>query len=70
MRSSSSADVHSENLVILMVQLSTLIVCNKIVGDPEGANFIGKAKLLETPMGKIAKNLLEEGYNSVYLPED
>ena len=28
---------------------------------PEGKNFIGKAKLLETPMGKIAKNLLEEG---------
>ena len=28
---------------------------------PEGTNFIGKAKLLETPMGKIAKNLLEEG---------
>ena len=29
--------------------------------QPEGKNFIGKAKLLETPMGKIAKNLLEEG---------
>ena len=28
---------------------------------PEGHNFIGKAKLLETPMGKIAKSLLEEG---------
>ena len=28
---------------------------------PEGKNFIGKAKLLETPMGRIAKNLLEEG---------
>ena len=28
---------------------------------PEGKNFMGKAKLLETPMGKIAKNLLEEG---------
>ena len=27
----------------------------------EGKNFIGKAKLLETPMGKIAKNLLDEG---------
>lgn len=27
----------------------------------EGNNFIGKAKLLETPMGKIAKNLLDEG---------
>ena len=29
--------------------------------QPEGHNFIGKAKLLETPMGKIAKSLLEEG---------
>ena len=37
-------------------------VSHKIVSlTPEGTNFIGKAKLLETPMGKIAKNLLEEG---------
>tara|TARA_B100000927_G_scaffold83294_1_gene66821 strand:+ start:856 stop:1503 length:648 start_codon:yes stop_codon:yes gene_type:complete len=37
-------------------------VSHKIVElQPEGTNFIGKAKLLETPMGKIAKNLLEEG---------
>jgi hypothetical protein len=28
---------------------------------PEGTNFIGKAKILETPMGSIAKNLLEGG---------
>ena len=27
----------------------------------EGTNFIGKARLLETPMGKIAKSLLDEG---------
>ena len=27
----------------------------------EGNNFIGKAQLLETPMGKIAKSLLDEG---------
>ena len=27
----------------------------------EGNNFIGKAKLLETPMGKIAKSLISEG---------
>ena len=27
----------------------------------EGNDFIGKAKLLDTPMGKIAKNLLDEG---------
>ena len=37
-------------------------VSHKIVElQPEGKNFIGKAKLLETPMGRIAKNLLEEG---------
>ena len=27
----------------------------------EGNNFVGKAQLLETPMGKIAKSLLDEG---------
>ena len=27
----------------------------------DGNNFIGRAKILETPMGKIAKNLLDEG---------
>ena len=37
-------------------------VSHKIVSlTQEGNNFIGKAKLLETPMGKIAKNLIEEG---------
>ena len=37
-------------------------VSHKIVElTPEGHNFIGKAKLLETPMGKIAKSLLEGG---------
>ena len=27
----------------------------------EGNNFVGKAQILETPMGKIAKSLLDEG---------
>ena len=27
----------------------------------EGSNFIGRAKILNTPMGNIAKNLLDEG---------
>lgn len=27
----------------------------------EGNNFIGRAKILDTPMGKIAKNLIDEG---------
>ena len=37
-------------------------VSHKIVSlTREGNNFIGKAKLLDTPMGKIAKNLVDEG---------
>ena len=37
-------------------------VSHKIMSLKEdGNNFIGKAKLLDTPMGNIAKNLLDEG---------
>ena len=37
-------------------------VSHKIIDlHREGNNFVGKAKLLETPMGVIAKNLLDEG---------
>jgi hypothetical protein len=37
-------------------------VSHKIVSLREsGSNFIGKAKILNTPMGKIASNLIEEG---------
>ena len=37
-------------------------VSHKILSlSEEGNNFIGRAKILETPMGKIAKNLLDEG---------
>ena len=37
-------------------------VSHKIVSLKEnGANFIGKAKILGTPMGKIASSLIEEG---------
>jgi hypothetical protein len=37
-------------------------VSHKIVSlTQEGNNFRGKAQLLETPMGKIAKSLLDEG---------
>lgn len=28
---------------------------------PEGKNFIGEAKIMDTPMGKIVKNLMDEG---------
>ena len=37
-------------------------VSHKIVSLKEsGSNFIGKAKILSTPMGKIASSLIEEG---------
>jgi len=37
-------------------------VSHKIVDlHKEGTNFVGKAKLLETPMGIIAKSLIDEG---------
>ena len=37
-------------------------VSHKIVSlTQEGSNFRGKAQLLETPMGKIAKSLIDEG---------
>ena len=37
-------------------------VSHKIIGLREnGSNFIGKAKILNTPMGKIASSLIEEG---------
>ena len=37
-------------------------VSHKIVSLKEnGSNFIGKAKILNTPMGNIAKNLIDEG---------
>ena len=37
-------------------------VSHKIVSlTQEGKNYIGKAQLLETPMGKIAKSLISEG---------
>ena len=37
-------------------------VSHKIVKlEQSGNNFVGKARLLETPMGRIAKNLISEG---------
>jgi len=37
-------------------------VSHKIVSlEQRGNNFVGKAQLLETPMGKIAKSLISEG---------
>ena len=28
---------------------------------PDGKNFLGEAKIMDTPMGKIVKNLMDEG---------
>ena len=28
---------------------------------PDGKNFMGEAKIMDTPMGKIVKNLMDEG---------
>ena len=47
---------HPEGPTINLDRVSHKIVSLK----KEGTNFIGKAKLLETPMGKIASNLLNE----------
>ena len=37
-------------------------VSHKILSlNKEGTNYVGRAKILSTPMGQIAKNLLDEG---------
>lgn len=48
---------HPETPSINLDRVSHLIVNLR----QEGTSFIGKAKILETPMGKIAKSLLEGG---------
>jgi len=48
---------HPDSPSINLDRVSHLIVNLK----QEGASFVGKAKILETPMGKIAKSLLEGG---------
>jgi hypothetical protein len=48
---------HPDSPSINLDRVSHLIVNLR----QEGATFIGKAKILETPMGKIAKSLLEGG---------
>jgi hypothetical protein len=48
---------HPEGPTINLDRASHLITSLK----KEGTNFVGKARLLETPMGKIAKSLLDEG---------
>jgi len=37
-------------------------ISHKIISlEQDGNNFVGKAKIIDTPMGKIARNLLESG---------
>jgi len=48
---------HPENPTINLDRVSHLITSLK----QEGSTWIGKAKILETPMGKIAKSLIEGG---------
>lgn len=48
---------HPENPSINLDRVSHMIVGL----TKEGTRFIGKAKILETPMGKIAQNLIEGG---------
>ena len=43
-------------------------VSHKIVSLREsGSNFVGKAKILGTPMGKIAQSLIDEGVKLGFL---
>ena len=48
---------HPDSPAINLDRVSHLIVNLK----QEGNNFVGKAKILETPMGKIARSLIEGG---------
>ena len=48
---------HPDGPTVNLDRVSHKITCL----TQEGNNFKGKAKLLETPMGKIAKSLLGEG---------
>lgn len=48
---------HPEGPSINLDRASHLIVSLK----EDGNNYIGKAKILDTPMGKIVKNLMDEG---------
>jgi hypothetical protein len=48
---------HPENPTVNMERVSHMILDLR----KEGSNFIGKAKIVDTPYGKIVKNLLDEG---------
>jgi hypothetical protein len=48
---------HPDNPTINLERVSHMITTLR----PDGTNFIGKAKILDTPMGNIAKGLLDGG---------
>jgi hypothetical protein len=48
---------HPEGPTINLERVSHMITDIK----PDGKNFYGKAKIMETPYGKIVKNLMDEG---------
>ena len=48
---------HPEGPTVNLERVSHMI--NKL--HPDGKNFIGEAKIMDTPMGKIVKNLMDEG---------
>jgi len=48
---------HPDGPTVNLERVSHMITSLK----PDGKNFIGEAKIMETPMGKIVKNLMDEG---------
>jgi hypothetical protein len=48
---------HPDGPTVNLERVSHMITSLK----PEGRNFIGKAKIMDTPYGKIVKNLIDEG---------
>ena len=48
---------HPDGPTVNLERVSHMITCLK----PEGKNFIGEAKVMDTPYGKIVKNLIDEG---------
>ena len=49
--------VHPDGPTVNLERVSHMITSLK----PEGRNFIGEAKVMDTPYGKIVKNLIDEG---------
>ena len=48
---------HPDGPTVNLERVSHMVTSLK----PDGKNFIGEAKIMETPMGKIVKNIIDEG---------